>query len=80
MSEKPVHSALVKKVVFVAEVLPFVGQRFSESLPEKSCDSNPAVVSVVSVSTGLGFFLGCPFFLFVGVSPVFTEKFRVRIV
>src|SRR5438128_6174396 len=38
--------ALVKKVVFVAEVLLFFGQRFSflgESLPGKSFDSNPAV-------------------------------------
>src|SRR6266849_2458307 len=48
------------------------GQRFSflgESLAEKSFDSNPAVGPVVSDSTGLDFFLGCPFFPFVGRVP-----------
>jgi transposase len=52
------------------------GQRFSflgESLAEKSLDSNPAVGSVVSDSTGLDFFLGCPFFPFVGRVPRFDR-------
>jgi hypothetical protein len=69
--------ALVKKVVFVAEVLLFFGQKFSfleESLPKKSFDSNPAVGPVVSVSTGLGFFHCCPFFLFCVVCSPFSQK------
>ena len=52
------------------------GQRFSflgESLAEKNLDSNPAVGSVVSDSTGLDFFLGCPFFPFVGRVPRFDR-------
>jgi hypothetical protein len=75
--------ALVKKVVFVAEVLPFVGQKFSflgESLPEKSFDSNPRR-RVCGVSFHRPRFLSwLSVFSFYGRVSVFTEKFRVRIV
>ena len=75
--------ALVKKVVFVAEVLPFVGQEFSllgESLPEKSFDSTPRR-RVCGVSFHRPRFLSwLSVFSFYGRVSVFTEKFRVRIV